>query len=237
LFLSIIVGLYPDSKFMWQFVDDPQWITNFAMLIGFVIVYRRVTQRLREQMVYAVLIAVVGEYLFSIGLGMYTYRLGNVPHYVPLGHAILYVAVMYFIKKVYVKANRQNIELLFTGAIIFYATGFLFAQNDWFGWLLTMLTLFILRRHPRERLFYLTMYISVAFLEIVGTSYGCWWWPETAFDRFHFLPSANPPSGISFFYFGLDLGCLWLYKKRHQSAWVRMKTQRALKTRVLSKMS
>ena len=78
-------------------------------------------------------------------------------------------------------------------------------------------------------MFYLVMYLTVAYLEIIGTNFICWEWPSTAFDFFSFLPSANPPSGISFFYFGLDLGCLWLYKKRHKIAWKRMKNQRMIR--------
>ena len=88
---------------------------------------------------------------------------------------------------------------------------------------MSLLVVFLLRNKPRERLFFLTMYIVVAFLEIVGTHYQCWSWPKTAFGVFPFLKSANPPSGISLFYFLLDLGCLWLYKQRNLMAWKRMK--------------
>jgi hypothetical protein len=94
---------------------------------------------------------------------------------------------------------------------------------------MTIATLLILRNKPRERLFYLTMYISVAVLEIIGTTYECWWWPSTAFDVIPFLPSYNPPSGISLFYFLLDLGCLWIYKKRHKITWKRMKNIRKIR--------
>ena len=73
------------------------------------------------------------------------------------------------------------------------------------------------------------MFITVGYLELVGTFFECWWWPTTAWDVFSFLPSANPPSGISFFYFGLDLVCLWFYKKRHKIAWKRMKNIRKIR--------
>ena len=59
---------------------------------------------------------------------------------------------------------------------------FLIFKNDVFGFVMTAGTLLILRKKPRERLFYLTMYLAVAFLEIVGTSYECWWWPTTAWE-------------------------------------------------------
>ena len=206
-----------------------QHMATTVMLIGFAILYYRSSARLREQMLYAVFIGFVGEHLFSIGLGMYTYRLENIPHYVPPGHAIVLMAAIYFCKESIVKNSQKLLEKIFTIFILVYATLFLIFAGDVFGFVMSILVIFLLRNKPRERLFYLTMYIVVAFLEIVGTSYGCWYWPETAWDVIPFLKSANPPSGISLFYFLLDLGSLWLYKKRHKVAWARMKNIRKLR--------
>lgn len=228
----IFLGLFLDSNKMQQWVEEPQWIANIVMLAGFFLCFWKVTPRIKEQMITAVIIAIVGEYLFSILLGMYTYRLENVPHYVPPGHALVYVGVLYFTKTHFSKLNKVLLEKVITVIVIVYATIFLILKNDIFGFSLTIFTLLILRKHPRERLFYLVMYLSVAYLEIIGTNYLCWKWPSTAFDFFTFLPSANPPSGISFFYFGLDLGCLWLYKQRHKIAWKRMKNQRKIKNQL-----
>ena len=179
-------------------------------------------------MLYAVIVGFGGEYLFSVGLGMYTYRLENVPHYVPFGHAIVLITTMYFCKESIVKTNRKLLEKLFTTLILIYASLFLIFANDVFGFVMSLLVIFLLRNKPKERLFYLSMYIVVAFIEIVGTNYQCWFWPETAYDVIPFLKSANPPSGISLFYFLLDLGSLWIYKKRHKIAWKRMKNIREL---------
>ncbi len=229
LFLYIFVGLFIDSQYVVDNYQDLQWFANALMVVIFSIVLWKVSPRIRELMIYAVIIGYVGEYLFSVGLGMYTYRLENVPHYIPMGHALVYIGVLYFTKTSYAKLNKKLLEKVFTVIILAYASLFLVFKNDVFGFVLTILTLWILRNKPRERLFYLTMYLSIVFLEISGTSYESWKWPSTAFDYISFLPSANPPSGISFFYFGLDLGCLWLYKQRHKVAWKRMKTIRFLK--------
>ena len=67
------------------------------------------------------------------------------------------------------------------------------------------------------------MYIIVALLEIGGTAFGAWKWPSIAFDTFSFLPSNNPPSGISLFYFLLDVSCLFVYILFHQKIWKRHK--------------
>lgn len=231
LFLFILFGLFLDSFHVVAITENAQLYANISMCIGFLIVFCQVNKRAKEQMIYAVLIAILGEYLFSIALGMYTYRLENVPHYVPLGHALVYVAVLYFSKAASIIKYRKKIEIIFTICILLYATLFLIFKNDVFGFIMTIATLLILKNKPRERLFYVTMYITVAYLEIIGTHYLCWKWPETAFNIFPFLKSANPPSGISLFYFLLDLGCLWLYKQRHKIAWKRMKNIRRMRLR------
>lgn len=228
LFLFIAFGLFLDSFYVISITNNAQLYANISMFIGFAIVFWQVNNRIREQMMYAIIIAVLGEYLFSIILGMYTYRLENVPHYVPPGHALVYVGVLYFSRASSIIKNKFKIEKIFTIFIIIYATVFLIFGNDVFGFVMTIATLLILRKKPRERLFYLTMYITVAYLEIIGTTYLCWKWPSTAWGIFDFLPSFNPPSGISFFYFLLDLGTLWLYKQRHKLAWKRMKNIRKI---------
>ncbi len=233
LYLFIFFGLFLDSFYMLEVTKDAQIYANISMFIGFAITFWQVNKRIKEQMIYAVLIGILGEYLFSIVMGMYSYRLENVPHYVPPGHALVYVAVLYFSNAKSIIKNRVKLEKLFAIFIFIYAAIFLIFKNDVFGFAMTIATLFILRNKPRERLFYLTMYISVAYLEIIGTYYLCWKWPVTAWGVFDFLPSHNPPSGISFFYFLLDLGTLWLYKQRHKLAWLRMKSIRKIKIQTL----
>jgi len=228
LFLFILFGLFLDSSHMVDYSKNGQEISNICMLLVFGFTLYQVSRKNRELMMYAVLIAFAGEYLFSIALGMYTYRLENVPHYIPPGHALVYIGVLYFSKAAAIRKNVKRIEKFFTIAIVLYAVYFLIFKGDVFGFSLTILTLYFLRTRPKERLFYLTMYIAVAYLEIIGTHFLNWKWPATAFNIFSFLPSANPPSGISFFYFGLDLGCLWLYKQRHKIAWKRMKNIRKI---------
>ena len=229
LYFFLLTGLFLDSNYFSNITEFAQESALVTMLIVSTVVFIRVNKRIKEQMIYAILIAIIGEYVFSRVLGMYTYRLENVPHYVPPGHALVYVAVVYFSKAASIIKQKKTLEVSFTIAIVVYSLFFLLVKNDVFGFVMTVATLLILRKKPRERMFYLTMYITVAVLEIIGTCYGCWWWPATARNTFSFLPSANPPSGISFFYFGLDLGSLWLYKQRHKIAWKRMKLIRSLR--------
>lgn len=229
LYLFFLTGLYLDSYHFLEITEKAQWYANAVMFIVTALVYFQVTPRNKKQMIYAIIIAVFGEYLFSVALGMYTYRLENVPHYIPPGHALVYLAVLYFSKASSIIRYKKSLEKVLTIFIFIYASVFLVAKTDVFGFVMTVATLLILQKKLRERLFYLSMYITVALLEIIGTTYQCWWWPSTAWGIFDFLPSHNPPSGISLFYFLLDLGTLWIYKKRHKVQWKRMKNIRKIR--------
>lgn len=229
LFLLIATGLYLDSVFFLDQLSYGQELATVTLWGIFFILFYYVPPRYKEQMIYAVLIGIAGEYLFSLGFKMYNYRLGNIPHYIPPGHAIIYITTVYFNKSKETKMHKSIIEKISLVIIIGFSTYFLIAKNDVFGFLLTVLVLYFLRNKPRERLFYYSMYLVVAYLELIGTFYKCWEWPPYAFRFIEFLPSANPPSGISVFYFGLDLGCLWLYKKRHPKTWLRMKKIRNIR--------
>ncbi len=230
LLLSFIAaGLFLDSKFFLEYSNYGQEFSNFVLITVLLYLYYRANKRTREQIIYAVIIGIIGEYLFCKGFGMYTYRLNNVPHYVPPGHAIMYLGVYYFIRQPKVVVNKKNLEIAFYILNGLFATYFLLFKNDVLGFSFTVLTFFIVTKKPRERLFYLAMYFSIAGLELIGTFYECWYWPSTWFGKIDFIPSANPPSGISFFYFGLDLGCLFFYKLRHKIAWSRMKNIRRIR--------
>ena len=172
-------------------------------------------------MIYAVILGFLGEYLFSIVLNMYTYRLQNVPLYVPIGHAALFGRIIMFSKASIVRKHHKSIEQLFTIFISLFATLYLVFYSDVFGFLMTICVFLLLLKRPKDRLFFYAMYFLVAILEIGGTAFGCLKWPETAFGIVDFLPSNNPPSGISLFYFLLDVGCFLVYIKVHRTTWKR----------------
>ena len=174
-------------------------------------------------MVYAVVLGFAGEYFFSRFLGMYTYRLENVPLYVPIGHAALYGRIFMFSKASIVRKHHKAIEQLFAIAISIFATIYLVFFTDIFGFVMTICVFLLLLKRPKDRLFFYSMYILVAILEIGGTAFGCWKWPTIGFGVFEFFPSNNPPSGISLFYFLLDVSCFFIYTQRNKIAWKRLK--------------
>ena len=159
---------------------------------------------------------------------MYTYRLSNLPIYVPFGHAAVYARTYTFSKAPVVKKNKKAIVRLMTLVISLFAMFYLIAFNDIFGFAMTVFVFLILLKRPKDQLFFSTMYIVVAVLEIGGTAYEVWSWPDTAFGFFPLLKSHNPPSGISLFYFLLDVGCFVLYTQINKKTWKRVKYIRSI---------
>ena len=228
LFIAAVFILYFDGTSVGFKEYNLQFILNVIMIIAFVAMVYRATPKVKELMFYGVILGFLGEYFFSVYLNMYTYRLSNVPLYVPFGHGVLYARVLRFSKASVVKKNHKTVEQFFSVLISLLAITYLVFFNDIFGFVMTGLVFLILWKRPKDRLFFFSMYFLVAILEIGGTAFGCWKWPDTAFGVIDFLPSNNPPSGISLFYFLLDVGCFVLYTQRHKIAWKRLKNIRKI---------
>ena len=223
----LFLGLFFDSTYFTEtYYQQAQWINNSCVVLVFVYCYYKGTARTKEQLIYAFIIGIIGEHIFSVVLGMYTYRLGNVPYYIPFGHALVFLGVYNFSRKSQVRFYHKNIERFLSYAIAIYASVFLIFKNDVFGFVMTVMVFLSLRKYPKEKLFYLTMYGVVAYAELIGTALNTWSWPKFAFNTFEFLPSANPPSGICLFYYGLDRGTMSIYKRRHKETWKRLQSIR-----------
>ena len=202
----LVIGLYLDGTGFAAKYTHGQWITDGITALFFGWIYLTATRKNRKIIRYGVVIALGGEVVFSLILGMYTYRLGTLPIYVPLGHTIIYMGVYYFSREPWVLAHREQIAKTLYPLMILYALGWLILQSDVFGFLCAMVILRLFKRRPSSRLFFLVMFFMIAYLELWGTYFQAWRWPEIWFGKISFVPSANPPSAISVFYFAFDAG-------------------------------
>jgi hypothetical protein len=191
--------------------DGGQWLVTAATLLYFAALYRGAPPRLRHALLAGVVIATAGEVFFSLVIGMYEYRLHRIPLYVPPGHSILYATVFYFARDARVRRHADAWRAGLFVAAAGYSAVWLFRRGDVYGWLCFAAFCAILAVAAESRLFFLGMYVLVAWLEQIGTRWGCWYWPGILLNRFPAIPSANPPSGIAAFYFGLDVLCLIFY--------------------------
>lgn len=229
VFLVLWLGLFLDSQMMADRLEYSQWLTNGLVLLCFTWVYFKATRKIKKLMLYGVGLAFLGEVVFSIVLGMYEYRLANVPIYVPLGHSLVYAAVFYIHKEKVIQRHKTMITSVLYWGMITYSSLWLIFDQDLLGFLCMLVVVLLLKKKTGNELFFLIMFFMVVYLELLGTYYDCWVWPDTWFSTISFITSSNPPSGISVFYFGFDIGCLWIYKQLNSQKWKRMKSLRLLR--------
>jgi len=163
----------------------------------------------RVQVAVVVAYATLVEYVFADALGVYVYRLENVPAFVPPGHGLVYLAAFSIGRSAW--AHRHARALL--GSALVLCGGWalwgitLSPQPDalgafWFG----CLALFAWK--GRSPLLYAGAFFVVSYLEIVGTSLGTWEWQTT--DPTGLISIGNPPSGIAGGYAWFDAAALYL---------------------------
>lgn len=159
----------------------------------------------------------------SLGFHMYTYRKGNVPLYVFFMHAICIGRLYEFSREKVVLANKVAVinwlYIFFTiHTLVYY-----FLYDDVFGLVMSLGVLVLFLFRPKYQLLFLTYHLVIAFAEYFGVCFKAWYWPKVAFDTFNYLPSHNPPSGISLFYYLLELGAYIIYILYRSKVWSRFK--------------
>lgn len=226
-FRGVTIGLTLDGLWVAKYVNpymSPliwQFIISFIVIHRFYAKFKVASKRVQSFMKYAIVVGIFLEVIASLILHMYTYRLENIPLYVPFGHALIYILAFYLSKEpILRKYSKTLIPLLLIGTIIYSLTWWHFA-NDMFGLLCLFIFLVVFYLNKRSRLFMLIIFYFVIYIELMGTATGSWYWAEITFFG---MPSANPPSAIGVAYMLLDSLCLLLYKKFNPHIWKRFKS-------------
>ena len=163
----------------------------------------------RARALLVVVVATCAEVLGSIVLGAYTYRLENLPAFVPPGHGLVYLAGLRISQSGPVRRHAR----VFVGTVIAIVAAWgaaglvLMGRTEALGALTGALLIYVLLR-GRSSTLYAGVFLMVAFLEIYGTSIGAWHWAATAPDTP--LPAGNPPSGIASIYVLFDISAIAL---------------------------
>jgi hypothetical protein len=173
------------------------WLLLLALLRG-------ESRSVRYQVGAVIVAATMLEYTASPLLGLYTYRLHNVPSFVPPGHGLVYLAALTIGGAM--DGTRAGIwfprlVLVVAGAWALWGVA-ISARPDVGGAVLFLfLAAFILR--GRAPLVYAAACVVTAYLEIIGTHVGNWAWAGHDFVGVTTL--GNPPSGIAGGYCFLDM--------------------------------
>jgi hypothetical protein len=144
------------------------------------------------------------EVIGSIVWGVYSYRLGNLPLFVPPGHGLVYLTGLSLTQTNVVSRHQRA----FLGCVAAIAVGWAVAgltvlpRVDASGALgMSVFLLFLWR--GRARVLYGAVFLVVGMLELSGTAVGVWAWKDVVPGLQ--LPSGNPPSGAASGYVLFDI--------------------------------
>lgn len=218
--ISIILGvplfLYLDSPYFENYFEHAQLLATFLVIIAFYKSYLHNSKRVRFIMITGVFVGFIGEIFFSLYLGMYHYRLENIPLWVGFGHSLIFSSVYQLVRTSFILNNEAIIKKVLISFAIAYSLFWFYLDNDLFGLLTTVGFLVLIFMAKKSQLFFLIMYLIVVYIEQVGTSTLTWYWPSTMMGIFPSIQSGNPPSGIAIFYFLFDYIVLFLYLKTNK---------------------
>jgi hypothetical protein len=196
-----------------------QLLLGFAAWVALALALRGLTPLLRTQALVVVVVATCAELVGSILWGVYTYRLENLPSFVPPCHGLVYLAGATLAGAARTKVSR---DLLVRGALglvlVWGVAGVTVLQRlDLAGALgAVLLSLYLVR--GRAPAVYAGVFLVVAGLELYGTALGTWTWAEVIPGTG--VPQGNPPSGVASGYVCFDIVALALAPRIH-ATWSR----------------
>jgi hypothetical protein len=167
----------------------------------------RLPVELRAQTLVVVVVATCGEIAGSIVWGLYTYRLENLPAFVPPAHGLVYLGGVALAQAL---AARERLLVGFALATVLAwgVAGVTVLPREDAGGLAGALLLGLFLLRGRAPATYAGVFVVVAALELYGTALGTWRWAELAPGTP--ITQGNPPSGIASGYVFFDVAALAL---------------------------
>jgi len=173
--------------------------------IALVVAARPLPAERRAQVAVVICAATVAELTGSILWGVYSYRLHNLPTFVPPAHGLVFMAGLSLSEAL----RRNTRPLVLVAAAIATTWGLLgltvLPRTDAAGALGVPLLLAFLWR-SRARAAYAGVFLVVAALELYGTAIGTWRWADQLPGLG--IPDGNPPSGVASGYVWFDVMAL-----------------------------
>jgi hypothetical protein len=157
----------------------------------------------RAQALGVVVFATIGEVVGSLVWGVYSYRLHNLPLFIPPAHGIVYLSGLALASIV---PARRLVAVAAVAATVWGLAGLtVLPRLDVAGAMGVPLLLLFLWR-SRFRAVYAGVFLVVGALELYGTSIGTWRWAVELPGLG--IPDGNPPSGVASGYVWFDVEAL-----------------------------
>jgi hypothetical protein len=207
--LTLAVAVPYTAAGLWvdRFVDEGGQlllgILTAGVLAGLLVLQPRAV---RIQTLGVVGIATVGEVVGSLVWGLYSYRLDNLPAFVPPGHGLVFLCGL----SLATLADRRRRTLLASAVVGAAGWGIagttVLPAADAAGALGCAAFVAVLLRTRRP--VYAGVFLAVGALELYGTALGTWTWAGAVPGVG--LPQGNPPSGAASGYVVFDVLALAL---------------------------
>jgi hypothetical protein len=169
---------------------------------------RGVAPVLRAQALIVVVVATCAEIVGSIVWGVYTYRLENLPSFVPPAHGLVYLAGVALAGWLAPQRQRLLVRIALVAVLVWGLAGVTVLPRSDVGGALGAAVLAVYLLRGRAPAVYAGVFLVVAWLELYGTALGTWRWaveiPGTG------IPQGNPPSGVAAGYVWFDVVALAL---------------------------
>jgi hypothetical protein len=191
-----------------HFVDlRGQLVLGVLTWLALVLACRPLSPLRRAQVAVVVVAATCGELTGSIVWGVYTYRLENLPSFVPPAHGLVYLTGLALAQSVAARP-RALVTVALAGAVAWGIAGVTVLPRTDVGGFAGALLLSVFLLRGRAPTVYAGVFLVVAALELYGTALGTWTWHETIPGTG--VPNGNPPSGVASGYVFFDVVALAL---------------------------
>lgn len=195
-----------------------RWLVSGLTAVVFLALLGRTPGAQRPALLICLLLASLGEALLSLGFGLYDYRGGGIPAFVPPGHVLLFALGGWLAQRAPADVGSRVAWVALPAAIILALSG-----ADRLSLALLVLYLAAIRHGPDPAL-YGVMFLLALLLELWGTWIGTWTWrPLLSGLGWHTL---NPPLAAGAFYCVLDVLVQWLAAR-----WTSLRRRPALNPR------
>jgi len=159
----------------------------------------------RAQVAVVICAATLAELTGSILWGVYSYRLHNLPTFVPPAHGLVFMAGL-SLSEALRRHSRALVVFAASAVTVWGVLGLtVLPRLDAAGALCIPLLLAFLWR-SRARAAYAGVFLVVAALELYGTAIGAWHWAEAVPGTP--VGAGNPPSGIASIYVLFDIAAI-----------------------------
>lgn len=179
-------------------------LATWLLLVGLL---ARERPLVRAQTAVVVGFATCVELTCSPLLHVYTYRLDNLPAFVPPGHGLVYLAALALGRSALVRAwSRPLVAAVVLGGGVWALFGVTLAERpDALGafWYVCLVGFLL---WGRSRTLYVGAFVVVSCLELLGTALGTWTWGVA--DPTGWVSIGNPPSGAAGGYGWFDLAAV-----------------------------